>query len=118
MWDAFLIAIVPAVVVLFPSLIVRSYLKREGQRRWESFTRAGDYDVWPFFRRDDLEIAIRKPRLLTGTTDPCVDAGSDGRQLFGDPTKSRFQLGAVLVAAVAAAAGFVWVWVHWPRKLP
>jgi hypothetical protein len=77
MWDAFLIAIVPAVVVLLPSLILRSHLKRGDLRRWESFKKAGDYDVWPFLRRDDLEIAIRKPRLLAGTGDRSADARSD-----------------------------------------
>ena len=34
--------------------------------RWDQkrFEQAGDYEVWPFFHRWDLEEAAKKPRLL------------------------------------------------------
>jgi hypothetical protein len=38
-------------------------LRARRRRRYES---AGDFSVWPFFRRADYEAALRNPRLLTG----------------------------------------------------
>lgn len=35
-------------------------------RKWEEFLEAGDFSVWPFSSKAELENAIKRPRLLTG----------------------------------------------------
>jgi hypothetical protein len=37
-----------------------------GKRRWQTFQKAGDFSVWPFLRREDLERILPYPRLLSG----------------------------------------------------
>jgi len=44
-------------------LFTLGYSTRQAQARFEA---AGDYDVWPFFRRADFENAASSPTLLRG----------------------------------------------------
>jgi hypothetical protein len=37
-----------------------------GQRRLKKFLASGDYDLWPFIKREGFERARKKPVLLTG----------------------------------------------------
>ena len=41
---------------------------RMKKRRWEEFLEAGDFDVWPFCRRDELEEVTKCPKLLSKNT--------------------------------------------------
>jgi hypothetical protein len=38
-------------------------IPRHVDKRWEA---AGDFDVWPFIRREDYEEALAEPKLLRG----------------------------------------------------
>jgi hypothetical protein len=37
-----------------------------GKRRWQTFQKAGDFNVWPFLCREDLGRILPHPRLLSG----------------------------------------------------
>jgi len=49
------------------NVLTLGWWKRMKQRRWEQFLEAGDFEVWPFCRREDLERIRRRPRLLSGS---------------------------------------------------
>lgn len=54
-------------VVNWPmNLLTLGWWERRKQRRWQRFQEAGDFAVWPFFCRSDLESARARPRLLAG----------------------------------------------------
>ena len=44
-----------------------SWLFGFGRGRWKRFRASGDYDVWPFIKREDFDDARRKPVLLVGS---------------------------------------------------
>ncbi|MHC4447340.1 MAG: DUF1707 domain-containing protein [Planctomycetota bacterium] len=48
---------------LFRNLITFGQCGRRAQRQFES---AGDFGVWPFIRRHDMDTARLRPRLLAG----------------------------------------------------
>jgi hypothetical protein len=50
-----------------------SWLFGFGPGRWKRFKASGDYDVWPFIKREDFDRARKKPVLLVGPhlTKPC-----------------------------------------------
>jgi hypothetical protein len=39
---------------------------QEYENRWQTFQETGDFSVWPFLRREDLERILPYPRLLSG----------------------------------------------------
>jgi hypothetical protein len=61
------------------NLLTFGWWERMKRRRWEQFLEAGDFDVWPFCRRQDLEAAARKPRLLGGRAAQQADAADEVR---------------------------------------
>lgn len=36
------------------------------RKRWEQFLEAGDFDAWPFCSREELEMVVSRPKLLSG----------------------------------------------------
>lgn len=50
--------------ILGLNTITFGWYKRMKQKKWEQFQAAGDFDVWPFFRKEDLQDVLRKPKLL------------------------------------------------------
>jgi hypothetical protein len=40
--------------------------------------------VWPFFRREDYERALKSPRLLRGKVEPCAAPNGGLATQFGD----------------------------------
>ena len=48
------------------NLLTLGWWERMKRRRWEQFLEAGDIDVWPFCRREELEDVLSQPRLLAG----------------------------------------------------
>jgi hypothetical protein len=61
------------------NLLTFGWWERMKRRKWEQFLEAGDLDVWPFCRREDLEAAIRKPKLLAGRAAQQADAADEVR---------------------------------------
>jgi len=49
------------------NLLTLGWWKRMRKRRWEQFLEAGDFELWPFCKRADLERVRCRPRLLSGT---------------------------------------------------
>lgn len=52
------------------------------KKRWEQFLEAGDFEVWPFCAREELEAVLPQPKLLAGrSAQPSapVDAGTAAR---------------------------------------
>ena len=48
------------------NLITFGRWEKMKRRKWEQFLEAGDFDVWPFCRREELEAVLRRPKLLAG----------------------------------------------------
>jgi hypothetical protein len=61
------------------SVLTFGWWERMKRRRWERFLEAGDYAVWPFCRRHELEAAAREPRLLGGGAAQQADAADEVR---------------------------------------
>jgi len=40
--------------------------KKRKERRWEEFCEAGDFGVWPFTKREDLERELARPKFMSG----------------------------------------------------
>ena len=52
------------------NLLTFGWWERMKRRRWEEFLEAGDFSVWPFCRREELEDLLRNPKLLGGRGRP------------------------------------------------
>lgn len=50
------------------NLITLGWWERSKKKRWEEFLEAGDFNVWPYCSRTDLERVVKRPRLLRGNT--------------------------------------------------
>jgi hypothetical protein len=48
------------------NFVTLGWWDRRMARRFAEVQAAGDWDVWPFFRRADFETARQEPRLLAG----------------------------------------------------
>lgn len=48
-------------------LLTFGWWERWKKRRWEEFLEAGDFSIWPFCSKAELEEAIRSPRLMAGS---------------------------------------------------
>jgi hypothetical protein len=48
------------------NILTFGWWEKMKKRKWEEFLEAGDFSVWPFCRRQDLETVVGKPRLLSG----------------------------------------------------
>jgi hypothetical protein len=48
------------------NLLTFGWWERMKRRRWEEFLQAGDFDMWPFCRQEELEAVLRRPKLLSG----------------------------------------------------
>ena len=46
------------------NILTFGWWERNKQKRWEQFLEAGDFDVWPFCDKNQLQKAIKRPRLL------------------------------------------------------
>ncbi|MCX6546119.1 MAG: hypothetical protein NTV05_17125 [Acidobacteria bacterium] len=60
------------------NLVTFGWWERMKRRKWEEFLEAGDFEAWPFCRKDVLRVIVREPRLLAGrgrTTDPVRGEG-------------------------------------------
>lgn len=63
-WPDFaLLAVSIGAAVAVPLAVCWAVLYARTKRRWNA---AGDIDAWPFLRREELEDAVRRPRLLNG----------------------------------------------------
>jgi len=51
------------------NLLTFGWWERWKKRKWEEFLEASDYSVWPFCNRIDLEKAVSRPKLMTGSRD-------------------------------------------------
>jgi hypothetical protein len=51
-------------------LLTFGWWEKMKRRRWEEFLRAGDFSVWPFCRREELQDLLRNPKLLGGRGRP------------------------------------------------
>lgn len=49
------------------NVLTFGWWERMKKKRWEQFLEAGDFDVWPFFAREELEAVLSRPRLLSGS---------------------------------------------------
>lgn len=49
------------------NLLTFGWWERWKKRRWEQFLEAGDFSIWPFCSKAELEEAIGSPRLLAGS---------------------------------------------------
>jgi hypothetical protein len=58
----------PEFCFVFPGGLLRNLITfgRCGPRAWTQFKSAGDFDVWPFLRQEDMSAARLRPRLLAG----------------------------------------------------
>jgi hypothetical protein len=48
------------------NILTFGWWERMKKKRWEQFLEAGDYEVWPFCRREELEETLSNPKLLAG----------------------------------------------------
>jgi len=48
------------------NLLTFGWWEARKRRRWEEFLKAGDFCVWPFLHKTELEEAIKRPTLLSG----------------------------------------------------
>jgi len=48
------------------NLLTLGWWERWKERKWSQFLEAGDFDVWPFCSRPELEQIVKRPRLLRG----------------------------------------------------
>lgn len=48
------------------NLLTFGHWEARKARRFQEFQTAGDFDVWPFARREDFEAALARPKLLSG----------------------------------------------------
>jgi hypothetical protein len=54
-------------VVNWPlNLLTLGWWEKMKKNRWEQFLEAGDFDVWPFCSREELEAVVCQPKLLSG----------------------------------------------------
>lgn len=60
------------------NLLTFGWWERMKKKRWEEFLEAGDFDVWPFCAREDLEAIRSRPRLLAGRSPQQVSSGDVG----------------------------------------
>ena len=49
------------------NLLTFGWWERMKESRWKQFLEAGDTEVWPFCKKQDLERISREPRLLAGS---------------------------------------------------
>jgi hypothetical protein len=47
-------------------LMTLGWIGRRRERRWQEFTSAGEYRVWPFVRGTELAARAKKPRYFAG----------------------------------------------------
>lgn len=62
------------------NLLTLGWWGRMKKRKWEQFLEAGDFNVWPFCTKEELESVLQKPQLLAGKRvqqDVPIDAESD-----------------------------------------
>ena len=50
--------------ILGLNIITFGWYKRMKQKKWQRFKAAGDFDFWPFCRKEDFQNVLRKPKLL------------------------------------------------------
>src|SRR6266850_7830534 len=48
------------------NVVTLGWWERRKQMKFEEFMAAGDFEVWPFARRQDYDAALEHPRYLTG----------------------------------------------------
>jgi hypothetical protein len=56
------------------NLLTFGWWERRKKKRWEQFLEAGDFEVWPYCSREELESVIKRPRLLANAAQPSVAA--------------------------------------------
>ena len=61
------------------NLLTFGWWERMKRRRWEQFLEAGDFQVWPFCRREELSAVLRNPRLLNERAAQQADAADEVR---------------------------------------
>lgn len=51
------------------NLLTLGWRERKKKKKWEQFLEAGDFQVWPFCSKKELQKAISRPRLLVKSMD-------------------------------------------------
>ena len=46
------------------NVLTFGWWERMKKRKWDQFLEAGDFDVWPFCRKEELQKAIENPKLM------------------------------------------------------
>ena len=46
------------------NLLTLGWWERRKERRWQQFLEAGDFEVWPFLRKEEEKREVMHPRLL------------------------------------------------------
>ena len=52
------------------NLLTLGWWERMKRRKWEQFLEAGDFEVWPFCKEEDLKRVLPHPNLLSGPRQP------------------------------------------------
>jgi hypothetical protein len=50
------------------NLLTFGWWERWKERKWSEFLEAGDFEVWPFSSRSELEEVAKRPKLLGGAS--------------------------------------------------
>ena len=48
------------------NLLTFGWWEKMKRRKWEQFLQSGDFSVWPFCQKEQLQKVIQRPRLLSG----------------------------------------------------